>query len=108
MMGRVGLLVAILSATVWSAMATPARSLDVRRDAHRWEHRLLVVFSPSDPVDLLDEQNDTFGGHAPGFRDRDLLLVVLRGDSGTLGRPPAISYGPAAGGRCVTCTNGLT
>jgi hypothetical protein len=63
----------------------PADSVDFRLDAHRWEHRLLFVFAPSDTAEALSVQEEAFEGQDAGFRDRDLLLLTITGDTaGTL------------------------
>jgi hypothetical protein len=67
----------------------PPDSVDFRLDAHRWEHRLLFVFAPSDAAEDLAAQAHAFEGHGAGFRDRDLLLLTLTGASeGTLRADP--------------------
>ena len=66
------------------AMATPADSVDFRLEDHRWEHRLLFVFAPSDTSETLVQQDKAFADHDAGFRDRELLLLtVTRSDRGT-------------------------
>jgi len=66
------------------AMATPADSVDFRLEDHRWEHRLLFVFAPTDTSDALAQQEEGLAGHDEGFRDRALLLLTVTGsDRGT-------------------------
>ena len=70
----------ILSALLAPAMAdSPPDSVDFRLDAHRWEHRLLVVFASSDTADALTAQRNAFADREAGVRDRDLLLLFLKG-----------------------------
>ncbi len=67
----------------------PSDSVDLRLQAHRWEHRLLFVFAPSDQADSLAAQEEAFDGHGAGFRDRDLLLLTITGgEEGTLRKAP--------------------
>jgi hypothetical protein len=56
---------------------------------HRWTHRLLLVFAPSDEHPDLLAQRQMATGFAAGFRDRDLLFVSVleRGDSLADNRP---------------------
>lgn len=72
----------------FSAMATPPDSVDFRLEAHRWEHRLLVVFALSGSDDALNSQLHQFEGQGDGFRDRDLLLLTLAGTNGHLRSAP--------------------
>ena len=74
---------------------SPADSVDVRLDDHRWEHRLLFVFVPANAADARAEQEDEFEGHDAGFRDRDLRLFTLTGpDRGTLRTEPGAEPRP--------------
>lgn len=66
-----------------TAMAEPPDSIDVRLEAHRWEHRLLFVFTPSASDSQFAAQRAALRGTADGFRDRDLLLLTLTGDAGS-------------------------
>ena len=67
----------------------PPDSVDFRLEAHRWEHRLLLVFAPPDRTDSLEAQRAQFEGHDAGFRDRDLLLLTITGEAaGTLREAP--------------------
>ena len=63
--------------------AAPADSIDVRLGAHRWEHRLLFVFSPSETHEALQTQMKALAAHDAGVRDRDLriLTIVAEGTS---------------------------
>jgi hypothetical protein len=87
---RFAVLVFFLSLFASSAMAdAPSDSVDFRLDAQRWEHRLLLVFAPSDRADSLEKQEKRFDGHDAGFRDRDLLLLTITGEAtGTLREAP--------------------
>ena len=71
-------------------MADPAPdSVDFRLDAHRWEHRLLLVYASSGQSDALETQEERVEGHDAGFRDRDLLLLTITGEAtGTLREAP--------------------
>jgi hypothetical protein len=55
---------------------------------HRWTHRLLYVFAPSDDHPDLVAQRHMATGFVDGFRDRDLLFVSVteRGESAVDGR----------------------
>ena len=78
------LLVLVLALMPIAAMATPADSVDFRLEDHRWEHRLLFVFAPSDTSEALVQQEAAFADRDAGFQDRDLLLLTLTGaDRGT-------------------------
>ena len=67
----------------------PPDSVDFRLEAHRWEHRLLLVFAPPVRTDSLEAQRAQFEGHDAGFRDRDLLLLTITGEAaGTLREAP--------------------
>lgn len=87
---RVLILTAFLSGFALPVMAdSPSDSVDFRLDAHRWEHRLLFVYAPSDRADSLETQEDRFEGHDAGFHDRDLLLLTITGEAtGTLREAP--------------------
>jgi hypothetical protein len=56
---------------------------------HRWTHRLLLAFAPSDGHPDLLAQRQMATGFAEGFRDRDLLFVSVlqEGESAADGRP---------------------
>jgi hypothetical protein len=84
----------ILFAPPVMADASPD-SVDFRLDAHRWEHRLLFVFAPSETSDSLDAQAARFDGRDAGFRDRDLLLLTITGEAaGTLREAPGAEARP--------------
>ena len=89
-------LILFLSLFASSAMAdAPPDSVDFRLDAHRWEHRLLFVFAPSDDAEPLTIQAERFEGHDAGFRDRDLLLLTMTGPgTGTLRDAPGTDARP--------------
>ena len=55
---------------------------------HRWTHRLLYVFAPSDDHPDLVAQRQMATGFVDGFRERDLLFVSVleRGESCADGR----------------------
>jgi hypothetical protein len=50
---------------------------------HRWSHRLLYVFAPSEEHPDLLAQRQMTDGFADGIRDRDLLFITVleRGES---------------------------
>ncbi len=89
-------LVFCLSLSALPVMAdAPSDSIDFRLDAHRWEHRLLFVFAPSVAADSLATQAERFEGHDAGFRDRDLLLLVLTDETdGTVQDAPGAEKRP--------------
>lgn len=75
--------------------ASPADSVDFRVEIHQWEHRLLFVFVAAETSDALARQEEAFAGHDAGFRDRDLLLVTMRGpDRGTYRVAPGTDSRP--------------
>ena len=80
----------LLLVPLHAVTASPPDSVDVRLDAHRWEHRLLFVFASSASDARLARQREALREHATGFRDRDLLLITLMGDgeNGTLQSGP--------------------
>jgi len=80
----------LLSLVPILVMAQPASdSVDFRLEAHQWEHRLVFVFVPSGADDVRAAQEEQVDGHDAGFRDRDLLLLTLRGaEEGTLRTAP--------------------
>lgn len=70
-------------------MAQPSSdSLDFRLDAHRWEHRVLVIFVPDGDEERLEEQEDRLAGSDEGFRDRDLLLLTVHESEGHVRKTP--------------------
>lgn len=77
------LLLSLLVAT--AALGQPATPVPMPFDAadHRWTHRLLYVFAPSDDHPDLVAQRQMATGFVDGFRDRDLLFVSVleRGES---------------------------
>ncbi|MFB6247770.1 MAG: DUF4174 domain-containing protein [Salinibacter sp.] len=84
-----------LTAFAAPAMAQSPDSVDFRLEAHQWEHRLLFVFAPSGAADSLAAQEERFEGHDPGFRDRDLRLLTLRGPAdGTIRTAPGAEARP--------------
>ena len=68
-----------------AALGQPATSSNMPFDVsdHRWTHRLLLVFAPSDEHPDLLAQRQMATGYVEGFRDRDLLFVSVleEGDS---------------------------
>jgi len=57
-------------------------------DAHRWEHRLLLAFAPSQVHPSLREQRGALDEHLPALRDRDLLWVEVWEGGGTAAGQP--------------------
>lgn len=69
--------------------SSPSDSVDFRLEAHRWEHRLLIVFAPSATAEPLTTQKNQLEGQGDGFRDRDLLLVTaIDASEGTMRLEP--------------------
>ncbi len=62
-----------------AALGQPDRPAPMSFDEsdHRWTHRLLVVFAPSDKHPDLIAQQQMTTGFVDGFRDRDLLFVSV-------------------------------
>lgn len=88
------IVMALVPLSVLAQSASPD-PVDFRLDAHRWEHRLLVVFAPSVGDERLATQEERFAGHDDGFRDRDLLLLTIGGPAeGTLRTGPGTERRP--------------
>ncbi|MFB6231804.1 MAG: DUF4174 domain-containing protein [Salinibacter sp.] len=84
---------------IGSMAAPPSDSVDFRLERHQWEHRLLFVFAPADAGDALPRQEEQFRGRDEGFRDRDLLLVTVRGtEQGTRREQPGADPRPLTEG----------
>jgi hypothetical protein len=76
---------------------SPSDSVDFRLDAHRWEHRVLLVFASPDAPEPIEVQEQHFDGRDAGFRDRDLLLLTLQGSTdGRLRDAPGSEARPLA------------
>jgi len=87
------LLLTVLAAPVMAQ--SPSDSVDFRLEAHQWEHRLLLVFAPTATAESLAAQGARFEGYDPGFRDRDLRLLTLRGPAdGTIRAAPGATSRP--------------
>ena len=71
------LLVILCGSTSIAMSASPTDSVDVRLDAHRWEHRLLFVFAPSETHDALQAQMSALAEASEGLRDRDMRLFTI-------------------------------
>lgn len=56
--------------------------MHVDLSVHEWEHRLLLVFTPSLDGDHWAEQQEKWTGFRDGFADRDLRMYVV-GEEGT-------------------------
>jgi len=89
-----GLVLILLGFPLLPSMAMPADSVDFQLDAHRWEHRILLVFAPTHDADVWMKQDDRFEGREAGFRERDLLLLTLTRWQGTLRHGPEGSPQP--------------
>lgn len=86
------LLVGLLPAVT---MAQSSDSLEFRLDAHRWEHRVLLVFVPPDGERMGNEQENWLSETDDDFRDRDLLLVTVQhGGKGTVRTAPGAKRRP--------------
>ena len=60
-------------------LAAPQASAPV--DAMRWEERVLLVFAPQERDAALSKQRKIVGADGDGFRDRELRIVEVVGDS---------------------------
>jgi hypothetical protein len=60
-------------------LAAPQASAPV--DAMRWEERVLLVFAPQERDAALSKQRKIVGSDGDGFRDRELRVVEVVGDS---------------------------
>lgn len=95
---RVTVAVLLLSALPSLLMAQSPESLDFRIDAHRWEHRLLLVFLPEGDADAAEEQEKRLAGTDDGFRDGDLLLLAMqKGTEGSVRTTPGAPPSPISG-----------
>lgn len=78
-------LLALLLFGAAAALGQPSSDVPMPFDPsdHRWTHRLLYVFAPSDTHPDLLAQRQMATGFVDGFRDRDLLFVSVleRGES---------------------------
>lgn len=81
--------VLFLALTVLPAFAQPDRAaMTFDETEHRWTHRLLYVFAPSDEHPDFLAQRQMATGHDAGFQERDLLFITLleRGESAVDGQ----------------------
>jgi hypothetical protein len=78
---RTLLVACIVLALPLTVMGTPADSVDFRPEHHQWEHRLLLVFAPTDSNVMRAGQEAAFEGRDPGFRERDLLVLTVTGQN---------------------------
>jgi hypothetical protein len=78
---RTLLVACIVLALPLTVMGTPADSVDFRPEHHQWEHRLLLVFAPTDSNAMRAGQEAAFEGRDPGFRERDLLVLTVTGQN---------------------------
>ena len=60
-------------------LAAPQASAPV--DAMRWEERVLLVFAPQERDAGLSKQRKNVGADGDGFRDRELRVVEVVGES---------------------------
>ena len=60
-------------------LAAPQASAPV--DAMRWEERVLLVFAPQERDAALSKQRKIVGADGDGFRDRELRIVEVVGES---------------------------
>lgn len=72
----VGLLTLLL--TQACAQSTP----DAMLSAHRWQHRLLLLFAPSADHDLLRHQQQLAQAAAIGYADRDVRIYQITPQGG--------------------------
>lgn len=93
-----GFCLGLLSLLPSGSMTAPADSVDFYLEDHRWTHRLVVVFAPTDTTPALEAQRRRLQDVGDGFRDRDLLLLTLLGETGEGTRRSA----PEQSGRPLT------
>jgi len=74
----------LLGSAAALGQSTPSATMLFDVDDHRWTHRLLFVFAPSDVHPQLLAQRQMATGFAEGFRDRDLLFVSVLGTGESL------------------------
>lgn len=60
-------------------LAAPQTSAPI--DAMRWEERVLLLFAPRERDAALSKQRKIVGAGGDGFRDRQLKIVEIVGDS---------------------------
>lgn len=77
------LLAALTLITCAAALAQPSPPMSFSEADHRWVHRLLYVFAPSEQHPDLLAQRQMTDGSADGIRERELLLITVleRGES---------------------------
>lgn len=69
--------------------AVPADSVDVHLADYRWQHRVLLVFTPAREADAYRDQMRQWADRDPGFAERDLLRIEIAGEvGGRLGENP--------------------
>lgn len=66
-------LLPLLPATAQPPMPPPA----FRLDDHHGQHRVLLIFAPSERAPAFEMQRDLLRGDAEGMEARDLLLVTV-------------------------------
>ncbi|MEM8559389.1 MAG: DUF4174 domain-containing protein [Bacteroidota bacterium] len=73
------LLVAFCTGTIWGTMSAAAQDpdLDFREADHRWQHRLLYVFAPSETDDAFAKTAARFGEEMVAVEERDGLVLLL-------------------------------
>ena len=67
----------LLAIILLGTMNTYAQTFSL--DAHRWKHRVLLVFAASDQDPRLEQQRTLFAREDAAFQERDLLLLELVG-----------------------------
>lgn len=89
MRGLLFVVLFLFGSAVSLAQSDPSSTMSFDVDDHRWTHRLLLVFAPSDEHPQLLEQRQMATGFVEGFRDRDLLFISVleKGESLADNRP---------------------
>ena len=71
-----------------SAMAQSTEPTPFRLEDHRWEHRLLFVFAPSEDDDRFRKQMEALRGQVEGLRERHMRLITVFTDRGRIRAVP--------------------
>lgn len=64
-----------------AALVLAAPQASAPLDAMRWEERVLLVFAPQERDAALSKQRKIVGADGDGFRDRELRIVEVVGES---------------------------
>lgn len=80
--GAALLLLASAPSVAYAALPALPDTTTFDLDEHRWTHRPLLIFAPSDTSVALTSQHERLDRQHDGLRERDMIVVTLRA-SGT-------------------------